>query len=78
MLASLREHVIRAVTYHHGVPRVVNGVPLRVASPVRALFTPDYDCAVAELLKERIAAGSEVWTVGANVGIYVLQLASWV
>lgn len=77
-LDLLRERVIRAVTYRRGVGRVVNGIPFRVASPVRAVFTSNYDQPVAEFLRRQIQPGSEVWNVGANVGVYVLQLASWV
>jgi len=46
------------------VPRVVNGLSFRVASPVRAVFTEDYDRPVAEYLRNRIVPGAEVWNVG--------------
>ena len=78
MALSLRERLIRTLTWTRGVERRVNGVPLRVASPSRALFTPDYDRPLADFLHSRIRPGDEVWNVGANVGIWVLQMAAWV
>lgn len=74
----LKEYLLRMATYHIGMPRVVNGLPLRVASPTRARFTPEYDAGLSAFLRRHVAAGMEVWNVGANVGIHTLQLASWV
>ena len=78
MRLSSREQVIRALTRRRGVERRVNGTPFRVASPARALFTEDYDRPLADFLKSRIRPGDDVWNVGANVGIWVLQIATWV
>ena len=77
-MLSLRETLIRAFFRTRGVPRVVNGVSLRVAPAVRARFTPDYDRPLADFLRSRVRVGDEVWNVGANVGIWTLQMASWV
>ena len=77
-MLSLREILIRAFFRTRGIPRVVNGVSLRVAPAVRALFTPDYDRPLADFLRDRVRVGDEVWNVGANVGIWTLQMASWV
>ena len=73
-----RERLLRLATRRHGIARTVNGLPLRVASPVRAAFAASCDRQVADFLRSRILPGSEVWNVGANVGVYALQLASWV
>ena len=78
MALSPRERLIRILTRKRGVARNVNGVAVRVASPSRALFTPDYDRPLAEFLRSRVSPGDEVWNVGANVGIWVLQMATWV
>ena len=78
LAATGRERMLRLLTARKGMSRIVNGLPLRVASPVRAVFTADYDRPVADFLRRHIHLGSEVWNVGANVGIYALQLASWV
>ena len=78
LIAAFCERVLRLLTIRRGISRVVNGLHFRVASPVRAVFTQDYDRPVADFLRSQIAPGSEVWNVGANVGIYALQLASWV
>ena len=75
---SAREQIVRVLTRSRGVERHVNGVRLRVASPTRALFTDDYDRPLAEFLRSRVQPGAEVWNVGANVGIWVLQMAAWV
>ena len=77
-MLSLRETLIRAFFRTRGAPRVVNGVSLRVAPAVRARFTPDYDRPLADFLRSRVRVGDEVWNVGANVGIWTLQMASWV
>lgn len=74
----LRERAIQALTSRRGVPRIVNGMPLRVDARSRRTFTADYDAPVADYLRRRVAAGSEVWNVGANVGVFTLQLAHWV
>jgi FkbM family methyltransferase len=77
-LHPLRERAIQALTHRRGVRRVVNGIPLRVDARSRRTFTPDYDAPVADYLRRRVSAGSEVWNVGANVGVFALQLAHWV
>ena len=77
-MLSLRETLIRAFFGIRGIPRVVNGVPLRVVPAVRALFTSDYDRPLADFLRSRVRVGDEVWNVGANVGIWTLQMATWV
>jgi len=78
LLHPLRERALHALTRGRGVSRVVNGVPLRVDSRARKTFTADYDAKVADYLRQHVAAGSEVWNVGANVGVFALQLAHWV
>jgi FkbM family methyltransferase len=78
LLHPLRERAIQALTRGRGVSRVVNGVPMRVDSRARRTFTTDYDAKVADYLRRHVAAGSEVWNVGANVGVFALQLAHWV
>jgi FkbM family methyltransferase len=57
---------------------LLNGLPIRVDAATRHQFSTDYERPVAAFLHERMQPGSEVWNVGANVGIYVLQAAAWV
>lgn len=78
LIGALREPLLRLVTRPRGMSRSVNGMPVRVASPARAVFAGDYDRPVADYLRSRITPGSEVWNVGANIGVYALQLATWV
>ena len=78
LMLTLRQAVLRMVTLGRGVPRVVNGIPLRVDIAGRHTFTPVYDAGATAYLRERIRDGDEVWNVGANVGVYALQLAHWV
>lgn len=78
LLARLREMAVRAVLSPFGVTRIVNGTPLRVHPVSRHVFAPEYDPGATAYLRRTIRPGSEVWNVGANVGVYVLQLAHWV
>jgi len=77
LMLKVRQTILRAVTLGRGVPRVVNGIPLRVDIPGRHTFTPVYDAGATAYLRDRVREGDEVWNVGANVGVYALQLAHW-
>jgi FkbM family methyltransferase len=72
-----RELALRVATRGRGVPLTLNGLPVRVAAEARHRFSADYDRPVAAFLRHRILPGSEVWNVGANVGVYALQLGAW-
>lgn len=78
LLRPVRELMLRAATRGRGVRRVVNGVVVRVDPRGRLSFVPSYDAPVAAYLRAHVAPGSEVWNVGANVGVYTLQLAAMV
>ena len=78
LLRLSREMLLRVVTHGRGVRRVVNGLPVRVDPRARHSFAPAYDAPVAAYLRDHVRQGAEVWNVGANVGVYVLQLAAWV
>lgn len=60
-----------------GMQRVVNGTPVRILPQHRRLFPSDYEAPVAEYLRQRIRPGMTCLNVGANVGVYALQLAAW-
>jgi len=60
-----------------GVPWEVNGETYRIDSRYRHMFGPDYEAAVARFLQHRVRPGDVIFDVGANVGVYVLQLARW-
>jgi hypothetical protein len=55
--------------------RTVNGIPLRVDPVGRHVFTPIYDEGAAACLRTHLREGMEAWNVGANIGVYALQLA---
>lgn len=46
----------------------------RVDARTRQSFSPAFDAAVAEVFRTPLFENSEVWNVGANVGVHVLQL----
>jgi FkbM family methyltransferase len=77
-LDDLRESAIRTAMSGRGLSRVVNGLPLRVDPVGRQTFTPTYDAGATDYLRRELREGMEAWNVGANVGVYTLQLAHWV
>jgi FkbM family methyltransferase len=77
VLQRLRGSVLRAMYADRGMPRMVNGVAVRVAPEHRWYFTSQYDTSVAEYLRPRVRPGSVCMSVGANLGMYPLQFAHW-
>lgn len=73
-----REWLIRTLLSRRGVARTVNGIPLRVDPAGRHVFTPVYDEGAAASLRSYLREGMEAWNVGANIGVYALQLAHYV
>lgn len=71
------ESLLDVVTAGRGVPWPVNGFTYRVDPHERNRFPHEYDPPVARLLRERVKPGAVCFDVGANAGIYVLQLAQW-
>lgn len=64
---------------HHrrGLSRELNGEDFRVLPAHRHNFAPHYDAPVVAHLRQRVAPGALCFNVGANVGVYVLQMARW-
>lgn len=60
-----------------GVPWTINGIPVRVDAHNRSRYPRVYDPEVAAILQQRIQPNAVCLDVGANAGIYVLQLAHW-
>lgn len=58
-----------------GVPWKINGVSYRIDPRYRPAH--NYERVLAAFLGERVRPGAISFNVGANVGIYVLQLAHW-
>jgi len=59
------------------MPRLVNGVPMRVLPQFRWYFAETYDQPVAQLLRSACQPGATCLSVGANLGVYPLQFAAW-
>jgi FkbM family methyltransferase len=69
--------VLERVGGRAGIARTVNGVPVRVLPRYRQFFTLDYDAPVAAFLRDRVKPGAVCLNIGANTGVYTLQLAHW-
>ena len=71
----VREPLVRFLLGRRGAARTVNGIPLRVDPVGRHVFTPIYDEGASACLRSHLQEGMEAWNVGANIGVYALQLA---
>jgi FkbM family methyltransferase len=58
-----------------GIAWRINGEAFRIDARYRRQMGPDYDPPVAAYLRTRLRPGSVSLDVGANVGVYVLQMA---
>jgi FkbM family methyltransferase len=70
--------LLQAISGGRGVPAVLNGEPFRVDARYRAFLHPDYEAAVARVLRGAVRPGATCIDVGAHIGAYALQLARWV
>jgi FkbM family methyltransferase len=61
-----------------GMPWQINGTALRIDPALREHMAQVYDPSVVAWLRPRVKPGQVAWNIGANVGVYTLQLASWV
>jgi FkbM family methyltransferase len=55
----------------------LNGNQYRIDPRYRAGFTNPYEPAIASYISQRVRRGDVCFDIGANVGIYVLQFATW-
>ncbi len=76
-MRPLYESLLDGLSGGKGVASSINGATYRIDPRRRAQFCREYDPQVAELLARSIQPGAICFDVGANVGIYVLQLAHW-
>jgi len=60
-----------------GVPYSLNGVQYRIAPQARIAFKHEFDPETAACLKSQLAADDIIFDIGAQVGVYTLQLAHW-
>lgn len=71
------EAVLDGLSDQGALPWVINDVECRIDPHYRRHFAPSYEPSVAAFLRERVRAGDICLDVGANAGVYVLQLAHW-
>ena len=69
--------LLRVLSGARGHPVDINGQVFRLDPQFRWLSGHGYEREVAEFLATRITPGQVCFDVGANVGIYVLQLSRW-
>lgn len=60
-----------------GIPWEINGEWYRIHPKYRRQLGQNYDAAVAGFISSRMRPGSICLDVGANVGVYVMQMARW-
>jgi FkbM family methyltransferase len=76
-LRPVREWALATMYNRSGLPRTVNGVSLKVLPKYRWYFQPDYDKPVSQFFQARIRPGDVCLSIGANLGVYPLQFATW-
>jgi FkbM family methyltransferase len=82
--ASLRRWIspaysawLRLLSGGRGYPASINGQVFRIDPRFRWAANADVERGVAEYLAARVKPGDCCFDVGANVGVYVLQLSRW-
>ena len=73
----LYEGALWWLSRRRGITWSINGVPCRIHPHYRYRFGADWEPHVADFLRERVTDGAVCIDVGANVGVYVIQLAHW-
>ena len=77
LFRPMYESLLDWASLKKGIPWSINGVEYRVDPHHRHRLGHEYDPPVASLLAKLIQPGWVCVDVGANVGVYVLQLARW-
>jgi FkbM family methyltransferase len=75
--SPLYANVLFALSGGAGVPGEINGETYRLDPRYRWRLWPRYEAGCAEFLRARMRPGQCCVDVGANIGIYVLQMARW-
>jgi FkbM family methyltransferase len=76
-LSPAYSRLLTLVTGGRGYPAEINGTVFRIDPRFRWAAWQSHERAVAEYLAARIRPGQCCFDVGANIGLYVLQLAQW-
>ena len=77
LFRPMYESLLDWASLKKGIPWSINGVEYRVDPHHRHRLGHEYDPPVASLLAKLVQPGWVCVDVGANVGVYVLQLARW-
>lgn len=75
--SPLYSSLLNLLSGGRGYPAEINGQIFRIHPQFRWTAWHAHEREVAEYLSRRIRPGQTVFDVGANVGIYVLQIARW-
>lgn len=76
-MRSLYEHALDWSSGGQGIPWSINETTCRVSPYYRHQMAREYDQEVIPYLRSKVKPGDICFDVGANVGVYVLQLAHW-
>lgn len=77
VVRALREAYLRLVGGSRGIAWELNGERYRIDPAFRGQIGHEYDPHLAEFFASRIRPGDVCFNVGANIGVYALQLARW-
>src|SRR5271167_4136565 len=80
LVSTLRpayESVLDLIYVGRGVPYSLNGVQYRIAPQARIAFKHEFDTETAVFLKDHLTSNDIVFDIGAQVGVYTLQLVHW-
>jgi FkbM family methyltransferase len=76
-LSPVYSSVLNLLTAGRGYPAEINGQVFRIDAQFRWTAWHAHERELAAFLSARILPGQTCFDVGANVGIYVLQIARW-
>jgi FkbM family methyltransferase len=76
-LKEFRRSCLRAMYGRSGIPRTVNGIALKIHPDYRWYFSESYDSEAAAYFRSRVSPGAVCLSVGANLGMYPLQMVHW-
>jgi FkbM family methyltransferase len=76
-LGPVYASLLNVLSGGRGIPAEINGQVFRIHPRCRWMAESPYEREVADYLSARISAGQTCFNVGANTGIYVLQIARW-
>ncbi len=71
------ERALEVIYRERGIPWSINGVPFRIDPTSRHLMGKNWDADVAAFLRDHVKPGALCLDIGANAGVYVLQLCHW-